>query len=49
MDATPDTLNYMIAGYVVFTIIMATYLVSLYMRWRKLESELHVLDETAKK
>jgi hypothetical protein len=49
MDATPDTLNYMIAGYVVFTIIMATYLASLYMRWRKLESELRILDETVKK
>ena len=49
MDATPDTLNYMIAGYVVFTVIMATYLFSLYKRWRNLENDLHILDETVKK
>jgi len=49
MDATPDTLNYMIAGYVVFTVIMATYLASLYLRWRNLERELHALDESVKK
>jgi len=48
MDTTPDTLNYMIAGYVVSTIIMGTYLVSLYKRWRNLENDLHILDETAK-
>ncbi|MGC1378997.1 MAG: hypothetical protein WA821_22400 [Anaerolineales bacterium] len=49
MDATPDTLNYMIAGYVVFTVIMTTYLASLYLRWRYLERELHALDESVKK
>ena len=50
MDTTtPDTLNYMIAGYVVFALVMASYLFSLYTRWRKLEREQHVLDEIAKK
>lgn len=49
METTPDTLNYMIAGYVLFTVIMVAYLVSLYRRWRNLERELHVLDEIAKK
>ncbi len=49
METTPDTLNYLIMGYAVFTVVMVSYLVSLYMRWRKLESELHVLDETARK
>lgn len=49
MDPTPDTLNYMIAGYVVFAVIMVSYLVSLYRRWRNLENELHILDETEKK
>ena len=49
MDATPDTLNYMVAGYVVFTVIMVAYLFSLYKRWRNLENDLHILDETAKK
>ena len=49
MDTTPDTLNYMIAGYIVFTIIMSAYLFSLYKRWRNLEHELHILDEIGKR
>ena len=46
---TPDTLNYMIAGYVVFTIIMLGYLANLYQRWRNLKNELNALDEIEKK
>ncbi len=49
MDATPDTLNYMIAGYVVFAVIMSAYLVSLYKRWSDLKKELQLLDESEKK
>jgi hypothetical protein len=49
METTPDTLNYMIVGYIAFTVIMAAYLASLYKRWRNLQDELHVLDETVKK
>lgn len=49
MDATPDTLNYMIAGYVVFTVIMSAYLASLYKRWSDLKKELQFLDESEKK
>lgn len=32
---TPDTVNYMIAGYVVITIGIGIYLTSLTLRWRK--------------
>jgi hypothetical protein len=39
----------MITGYIVFTIIAVAYLASLYVRWRTLEREKHVLDEIAKK
>ena len=49
METTPDTVNYMIAGYVIFAIVMAAYLASLYKRWRNLEREQHMLDEIAKK
>lgn len=48
MENTPDTFNYMILGYVVFTIVMLAYLASLYKRWHNLKRELHVLDEIAK-
>jgi hypothetical protein len=48
MGATPDTTNYMIAGYAIFSIVMLSYLVSLYTRWRKLERDQHTLDEIAK-
>ena len=46
---TPDTLNYMIAGYVVFAVITLAYVFSLYKRWRDLINELHVFDEIIKK
>jgi len=49
MNTTPDTVNYMIAGYTVFTIVMIAYLVSLYARWRNLERDERILDEIDKK
>lgn len=45
MDATPNTLNYMIAGYVVFAVIMAFYITSLVSRWNNLKREEEMLDE----
>lgn len=48
METTPDTVNYMIAGYVVFSIIMGLYMLSLYQRWRSLKKELTSLDESEK-
>ena len=32
---TPDTFNYMIAGYVVITVGIGIYVTSLALRWRK--------------
>ena len=49
MNTTPDTVNYLIAGYTVFTIVMIVYLASLYVRWRNLERDKHMLDKTDKK
>ena len=49
METTPDTVNYMITGYIAFAVIMSTYLASLFIRWRNLKRELQVLDEIAKK
>lgn len=49
METTPDTVNYLVAGYVVFAIIMGLYLVSLYQRWRNLQNDLRNLDDTEKK
>ena len=48
MGTTPDTLNYMIAGYTVFAIVMVSYITSLFLRWRNLQREQHMLDEIAK-
>jgi hypothetical protein len=42
-DATPDTSGYMIAGYVVFVVLMAIYLVSFLARKRNLEQDLGTL------
>lgn len=46
---TPDTINYMILGYVVFTLVMSVYLVSLVLRQRNLNQEMEILDEIARK
>jgi hypothetical protein len=48
MSTTPDTVNYMIAGYIIFVIVMVSYLASLYIRWRNLQREQQALDEIAK-
>lgn len=43
-EAPPDTSAYMIAGYAVFFIISAIYLLSLILRQRNLERDLETLD-----
>jgi hypothetical protein len=48
MDATPDTLNYMIAGYAVFAVVMLLYIASLVARLNNLKSEKQMLDEIEK-
>ena len=48
-DAPAQTLNYMIAGYVVIFSVLAAYLASLVIRWRKTRQELEVMKELEKK
>jgi CcmD family protein len=43
--APPETTNYMIAGYVVIFSVMFTYVVSLFLRRRKLEQDIKILEE----
>jgi hypothetical protein len=45
MDATPDTLNYMVSGYAIFAVVMLVYTVSLVSRWNSLKREKQMLDE----
>lgn len=43
LDTTPDTSSYMIAGYTIAFILLAVYLVSLFVRWRNLSRDYEVL------
>jgi hypothetical protein len=43
----PDTMDYFIAGYVVFFSVMAIYLGSFIVRYRKLRQSLKMLSELA--
>jgi hypothetical protein len=49
MDATPNTVNYMVSGYVIFAVVMVAYVFSLYNRWKNLKNEQKSLDEIEKK
>jgi hypothetical protein len=42
---TPNTINYMLAGYIVFSVAFFGYLVSLWVRWRGLQAEEQSLQE----
>jgi hypothetical protein len=42
---TPDTSKYMLAGYVIFFIVMILYPLSLYLRQRKLQKDLELLED----
>ncbi|MGQ9832744.1 MAG: hypothetical protein ACUVRJ_02930 [Candidatus Villigracilaceae bacterium] len=44
----PDTSTYMLAGYAVFFVVFALYLLSLYLRYRNLRREQHLLREMDK-
>jgi len=48
LDAPPDTSAYMIAGYVVFFIIAAIYLVSLIVRSHNIHQDLTTLESIEK-
>jgi hypothetical protein len=41
----PETTNYMIAGYIVILGVMSIYVVSLFLRRRKLEQDVKILEE----
>jgi hypothetical protein len=45
LDAPPDTLSYMFAGYIVIFGVMVIYLISLVIRHRNLNQELETLEE----
>jgi hypothetical protein len=44
-DPIPNTLGYMIAGYAVFFLISAIYVLSLFIRHRSLKRDLEILTE----
>ncbi|MEA3350597.1 MAG: hypothetical protein U9Q82_08260 [Chloroflexota bacterium] len=44
-QSTPDTFDYMIAGYGVLFGVMSIYLVSLFMRFRSLKRNIEMLEE----
>jgi hypothetical protein len=48
MPGPANTINYMIAGYVVIFGVMLTYLVSLAARWRRMKRDRAMLKELVK-
>jgi len=49
MEPTPDTSAYMIAGYAVFFIVSAIYIMSLFVRNRSLQRDLETLENLDQK
>lgn len=49
MEPTPNTMTYMLAGYVVFSATFFGYLVYLWLRWRGLSTEETSLQELESK
>ena len=45
MNSTPDTIGYMIGGYVVFAVVMIGYVASLISRWNNLKRDQQMLEE----
>jgi len=48
MESTPDTLNYMIGGYIFFTVVIIAYVASLIARWNNLKREELTLKQLEK-
>jgi hypothetical protein len=48
MEATPNTFNYMVSGYLVFAVLMSVYITSLIIRWNNLKHDQQMLDEIEK-
>jgi hypothetical protein len=42
------SIKYMLAGYAVILIVLAVYVISLFIRWRNLEQDLHLLEDIRK-
>jgi hypothetical protein len=49
MIAYATSIKYMLAGYALILIVLALYLVSLFIRWRNLKRDLQTLKEIQKK
>ena len=49
LAATPETTNYMIAGYAVIFSIMFFYILSIFIRRRNLKRDVELLEEMDKK
>ena len=47
-NGTPDTSEYMIAGFIVSFIVMGLYVASIYLRNRNLKQDLSMLEEMEK-
>lgn len=45
MEPTPDTSAYLLAGYAVFFIVSAIYVLSLFIRSRSLQRDLETLED----
>ena len=41
----PDTFDYMVAGYVVLTVVISLYVSSIALRWKKSAAELRLYKE----
>jgi CcmD family protein len=46
MESTINTVNYLIAGYVVIFGSIFGYIISLFVRWKNLKQEYEILSET---
>ena len=49
MDSMPNTMNYLVGGYLVFAVLMVVYIVSLISRWNNLKRDKQMLDEIERK
>ncbi len=43
--APPETTNYMVGGYIVIFSVMVIYIISLFLRHRKFEQDIKILEE----
>ena len=44
-NATPNNVGYMLAGFIVFSVVFTGYLVSLFIRWQNLSKEWNLLQD----